>query len=200
MLTGASHERKDHVELNPAGRAILKAARFVPPAETPSDAYPFQLTTGRTAYHWHTRTKTGRVRRLNDAAPELWVELSPGDAEALGIEEGDLVRVESRRGQLEAPARISGIRSGVVFVPFHYGYWDTGTQRATLRAANELTLTAWDPVSKQPHSKLAPVRLVKVRSGSGRAAPAPVTTASEPVDGGTSGAGVGAAGRPAEGS
>jgi ferredoxin-nitrate reductase len=197
LLTGASHDRKDYAELNPAGRAILKAAQFVPPAETPSDAYPFELTTRRTAYHWHTRTKTGRVRRLNDAAPDPWIELSPGDAEALGIEEGDVVRIESPRGHLSAPARVAGIRDGVVFVPFHYGDWDVGTERSTSRAANELTLTAWDPVSKQPLSKLAAVRLVKVRGGSGRAAPAPVTTASEPVDGAASGTGVGSAGRSA---
>ena len=49
----------------------------------------------------------------------------------------------------------------MVFVPFHYGYWDLGPDAEPNRAANELTLTAWDPVSKQPHFKVAAVRLVK---------------------------------------
>ncbi len=63
------------------------------PTELPSPEYPFQLTTGRTVYHWHTRTKTGRAPQLQRAAPDAWVEISPADAERLGIEEGDLVRV-----------------------------------------------------------------------------------------------------------
>jgi anaerobic selenocysteine-containing dehydrogenase len=67
----------------------------------------------------------------------------------------DRIRVRSRRGVVEAPARIGGARPGVVFIPFHYGYWDGGEARA----ANELTLTSWDPVSKQPVFKVAAVRV-----------------------------------------
>ena len=70
------------------------------------------------------------------------------------------MRVESPRGAIEAPARIGEIRPGVVFVPFHYGYWDradAGPGDAAGRAANELTITAWDPVSKQPIFKIAAV-------------------------------------------
>ena len=101
--------------------------------------------TGRSVYHFHTRTKTGRAPELNAAAPEPWVELAPSDAEDLGIDEGDLVRVESRRGAVEVTTRCIGNRPGTVFLPFHYG--GSGT------AANELTLTSWDPVSKQPQFK-----------------------------------------------
>jgi len=91
----------------------------------------------------------------------VWAELSAPDAEELGIADGDMVRIESARGAIEAPARVNGIRKGVVFVPFHYGYWDTdSTEHA--RAANELTITAWDPVSKQPLFKLAAVSVRKV--------------------------------------
>src|SRR6185437_13580991 len=98
---------------------------------------------------------------LNAAAPEPWVELSAADAKQLDIEEGDLVRVESARGRLEAKARISGVREGVAFAPFHYGYWDTDGDGPGKhpRAANELTITAWDPVSKQPTFKVAAVRV-----------------------------------------
>jgi ferredoxin-nitrate reductase len=181
LLTGASHEQKHHAELNPNGRAILKAAHYSPPFEPIRDEYPFLLTTGRTIYHWHTRTKTARAPQLEQAAPEPWVELSSTDAEALGISEGDLVRVTSPRGSITVPARISGIRQGVVFVPFHYGYWDSGNgQESNGRAANELTLTAWDPVSKQPIFKTAAVNLERLEAGDG-SAPAPFQTASAPA-------------------
>jgi anaerobic selenocysteine-containing dehydrogenase len=183
LLTGAAFERKDHTDLGAAGRAVLKAADYQPPNESPSADYPLRLTTGRTAYQWHTRTKTAHAPQLNAAAPEPWVELSPADAKLLGIDEGDLVRVESARGRLAARARVSGVRDGVVFVPFHYGYWDTGDNGAgwRTRAANELTITAWDPVSKQPTFKVAAVRVEKLADGAGTPAPAPTTTASQPV-------------------
>ena len=184
LLTGAAYERKDHAELEANGRAILKTAPYAPPHEQPSDDYPFLFTTGRTAYHWHTRTKTGRAPQLQAAAPEAWVELAPADAQRLGIAEGDLVRVESPRGRIEAKARLTGIRDGVVFAPFHYGYWDEPDRAepdGRPRAANELTITDWDPVSHQPLFKLAAVRLEKVADSDGSPAPAPTTTASEPA-------------------
>jgi ferredoxin-nitrate reductase len=120
-------------------------------------------TTGRSPYHFHTSTKTGRSRRLNEAAPSVWVELSHADADRLGVAEGDLVRVESARGAMTGTARIGGGRDGVVFVPFHYGYWDTTGREPDGQptAANEFTLTEWDPVSKQPLFKLAAVRVTK---------------------------------------
>lgn len=71
-----------------------------------------------------------QARHRVAAAPDPWVEVSPGDARALGISEGDLVEVSSPRGSIQAPARISDIRDGVVFVPFHYGYSDTQDGRA----------------------------------------------------------------------
>ena len=129
-----------------------------------------QLTTGRSVYHFHTRTRTGRAPELNAAAPDVWVELSSADAESMGVSAGDPVRVESARGSVEGPARITEIRPGSVFVPFHYGYWDDGTagpNGAGPRAANEMTITAWDPVSKQPLFKLAAVRVSPVASSEG---------------------------------
>jgi predicted molibdopterin-dependent oxidoreductase YjgC len=102
--------------------------------------------------------------------------------------EGDLVRVESPRGRLEARARISGIREGVVFAPFHYGYFDQEGGAAPdghPRAANELTITEWDPASKQPLFKIGAVRLSRVADAGEAYAPAPTTTASSPVSDGT---------------
>ncbi|QQQ73611.1 nitrate reductase [Saccharothrix sp. 6-C] len=180
LLTGGATAPERYRARRPDGRAFLKAAEYAPPPEQPNEDYPFVCTTGRTAYHFHTRTKTGRSRRLRGAAPEPWVELSARDADALGVREGDLVRVESPRGRVEAPARVGRGRDGVVFVPFHYGYWDTDGDRHA-RAANELTMTEWDPVSKQPLFKLAAVRVTKLAGGTGPA-PAPTTTASAPHD------------------
>jgi anaerobic selenocysteine-containing dehydrogenase len=114
-------------------------------------------------YHFHTRTKTGRAPELDAAAPDVWVELSAEDASDLGVADGDLVRVESPRGAMEGPARVGGIRPGTVFVPFHYGYWDRDDGDRD-RAANELTITAWDPVSYQPIYKVGAVRLTKEAS------------------------------------
>jgi anaerobic selenocysteine-containing dehydrogenase len=164
LLTGAPREELEHRSLRAEGRAFLRAAEWVPPAEPPSDAFPLRLTTGRTVHHWHTRTKTGRAPELQAAAPEVWVELHQDDAAELGIAAGDRCRVVSPRGRIEAEARLGRPRRGQVFVPFHYGYWDLGDAGPTGpgRAANELTITAWDPVSKQPLFKTAAVRVEKV--------------------------------------
>ena len=72
----------------------------------------------------------------------------------------------SPRGSIEVPARLRDLREGVVFVPFHYGYWDLGEEAGPdgqPRAANELTMTIWDPVSKQPQLKTAAVKLERAR-------------------------------------
>ncbi|MER6051513.1 nitrate reductase [Streptomyces sp. NPDC001793] len=162
LATGAQHEPDEYRLHDPAGRAVLKAAHYLPPHELPDEDHPLQLTTGRCVYHWRTRTRTARVPELDDAAPEVWVELHPDDAHSRDIAEGDLVRVSSRQGEIEAPAVLRGSRPGLVFVPFHYGYFDRTDPGRHDRAANELTHTAWDPVSKQPVYKATPVRLTKV--------------------------------------
>lgn len=165
LLTGATTGSTAYRAADPAGRAVFKAAQYHPPAE-PTDAdYPLVFTTGRVVHHFHTRTKTRRSARLNAAAPEPWLELSASDADDLGIREGDLVEVRSRRGHLIVPARITDIRSGTVFAPFHYGYFDitgSGPDSGDPRAANEVTLPEWDPVSKQPVYKTAAVRVRRV--------------------------------------
>jgi ferredoxin-nitrate reductase len=184
LLTGAESTEMEHRALAPAGRAFLLAAEYQPPHEEPKEEYPFSYTTGRTIYHFHTRTKTARAPQLQDAAPEAWVELAPADAESLGLGEGDVVRVESPRGRLEAKARISGIKEGVVFAPFHYGYFDSDGPDTRPRAANELTITEWDPASKQPLYKVGAVKVTKIASAGGTPAPAPTTTASAPASDG----------------
>jgi anaerobic selenocysteine-containing dehydrogenase len=163
LLTGAELGETDYRAKQPAGRAILHAAEYRPSPEVTCGEYPLLLNTGRTVYHFHTRTRTGRAPELNAAAPEVWVELGEHDAEQLGLADGDTAVVRSPRGSLQAAVRVTGIRPGVVFVPFHYGYWDVGDEAGPPdgvgRAANELTITAWDPVSKQPLFKAGAVRV-----------------------------------------
>ncbi len=175
LLTGAARTAEEYRAKEPNGRAFLRAAEYVPPTEEPDADYPFFLTTGRVVYHFHTRTKTGRSKELRDAAPDAFIQVNEDDARRLGIGAGDMLRVTSRRGAAEAPARIGEIGPGTLFMPFHYGYWDDPGRP---RAANELTLYEWDPVSKQPHFKYAAVKLEKAE---GRALPQPDESKREDV-------------------
>ncbi len=158
LVTGAEISPEAYRANDPRGRAIIKPADYLPPSEEPDSRYPFWLTTGRVVYHWHTRTKTGRVEGLQSAAPRPFVEVSAQDAERLGIPDGSRVRVGSRRGVVEVEARIRDILPGHLFMPFHYG---DALEPEDGGAGNELTITDWDPVSKQPHVKFAAVWLAK---------------------------------------
>lgn len=174
IVTGAAYEANEYAAFDPKGKAFIKGAEWTPPPEQPDDHYPLFLTTGRVTYHWHTRTKTGRVPVLQAAAPEPIVELHADDAAALGVAEGDVIAVTSRRGEARGRARLSGIEPGVVFMPFHYGDWDHPGRES---AANNLTLSGWDAVSKQPYFKYAAVRVQRVAAGD-RTAPADPTQVS----------------------
>jgi anaerobic selenocysteine-containing dehydrogenase len=156
LATGAAITAEEYAARDPAGRAVIKGAEFLPPPEEPDDEYPFLLTTGRVTYHFHTRTKTGRSPDLQAAAPAVFVEMADVDAAAMNVTEGDRVEVRSRRGRVVAPVRLGGIEPGLVFIPFHYG--DDGSDDEP-SAANRLTLSGWDPVSKQPHFKYAAVAI-----------------------------------------
>ena len=183
LVTGAPLEPAEYKALNPQAKAIIKAAQYMRPHEVPSQDFPLQLITGRTLYHFHTRTKTGRAPQLQAAAPEVWVEMAEADAAAYGIVEGDVTEVSTPRGSVQAQVRISGIRTGVLFLPFHYGYWDTDRGHepdGAGRAANELTITDWDAASKQPIFKTAAASIKKLKSGTAPSS-APTTTASAPV-------------------
>jgi anaerobic selenocysteine-containing dehydrogenase len=96
----------------------------------------------------------------------VWAELAAEDVTSLGLDPGDLVDIVSPRGSIRAAVRAADVRAGTVFVPFHYGYWDTTGDRPAAgepgSAANELTVTDWDPVSKQPLFKASAARLVPV--------------------------------------
>jgi anaerobic selenocysteine-containing dehydrogenase len=168
LITGAAIDEVQYRGHDPAGRAIFRAADYHDPPEVPSDEYPLWLSTGRTVYHWHTRTKTGRSPQLRAAAPEVWVEVNTDDAQQLGLDDGSLAEVETPRGRVQARVRVGGIRAGCLFLPWHYGYWDRDAFGPDGRptAANELTISAWDPVSKQPLFKTAAARIRPVENDS----------------------------------
>lgn len=176
LITGGAISPEKYRADNPAGRAILKPAEYVPPSEEPDRQYPYLLTTGRLVYHFHTRTKTARAPALQGAAPDQTVEICADDASKLRIKDGDWVRISSRRGHIEAQVTIGEIEPGHLFLPFHFGYWDNPGRA---RAANELTLYEWDAVSKQPHFKYAAVKLKKVSKPS---LPQPETVDLRPED------------------
>jgi anaerobic selenocysteine-containing dehydrogenase len=139
-------------------RARFHAVEYRPPAEAPDTDFPFALTTGRVKDQWHTRTRTGKVRKLNASEPEPFIEISSGDARNLGIKSGGVVEVSSRRGSARLAARVTdSIRPGVVFVPFHWArLWSEAGD------INLLTSGAFDPVSKEPELKHCAVMLKRL--------------------------------------
>jgi predicted molibdopterin-dependent oxidoreductase YjgC len=146
----------------PDGRAALLSRDYIGPAETTDDEYPFVLTTGRLAWHFNTRTRTGRVRRLNAAAPDNFVEVHPEDAARLGIADGDEVEVASRRGSVRGAARLTDrVLPGMVYMNMHYG---RALGVGDGRLANLVTNPACDVHSMQPEFKFSAVRLARAVS------------------------------------
>ena len=124
LATGAEMTPEQYKALKAEGKASSSPPITCRRSKQPDDDYPLWYSTGRVVFHFHTRTKTARSRALQEAAPEPYVQLSEVEAERYGINNGDMVQVESRRGKISAPARVGGIEPGHVFVPFHYGNWD----------------------------------------------------------------------------
>jgi predicted molibdopterin-dependent oxidoreductase YjgC len=132
------------------GLGRFHAIEFKEAVELPNQEYPFTLTTGRMMFHWHTGTMTRRSEKLEQEAAEAYVELHPEDAERIGLNGNERVRVASRRGEIELRARVTPhIRPGVVFIPFHYAE----------AAANKLTNSALDPTAKIPEYKVCAVKI-----------------------------------------
>ncbi len=135
------------------GKGKFAALEYKPPKERPDDTYPLVLTTGRSLFHYHTGTMTRKSKGLNELKGEEEVEINPQDAKALGIADGDKVRVISRRGKVIARAKVTNsLMKGVVFMTFHFAE----------SATNLLTNPALDPVSKIPELKFCAVRVEKV--------------------------------------
>ena len=143
------------------GRAAFFARPCLPPAEQPDVDFPFVLTNGRVAHQWHTLTKTGKVPSLNRLNPEPFLEIHPVDAERLGLHQGALVRVYSRRGFAAYPALVTTrVRPGECFAPIHWN-----DQFGENLVVNVATSEAVDPISLQPEFKFTAVKLSKVAAG-----------------------------------
>lgn len=135
------------------GRGLFMPVHQVDSAEMPDEEYPFAFTTGRILYHYHTMTMTGRVEGLMKKASTNYVEINEITANKMGIEDGDMVKLTSRRGEIQVAARITDIiDENVLFMPFHFAEG----------AANYITSTAIDPIAKIPELKVAAVRLEKI--------------------------------------
>ena len=141
----------------PNGKLALGLHRHEAPAERTDQDYPLLLITGLVAAQFHSRTRTGRVERLNNAVPEPFVEIHPRDAGELAVEDGDLVEVSSRRGRIKARARVTEtMREGAIFIPYHFGDLAGPDQ-----AVNSLTHRAFDEFAHQPEYKACAVRVTK---------------------------------------
>jgi formate dehydrogenase alpha subunit len=136
------------------GKGKFHAIDYLAPAEMPDVAYPYFLTTGRMFAHFHTGTMTRISSHLDREQTTGYVSISPADAAALDVHEGDVLVLTSRRGRMEAPARISvSLKPGTVFMPIHFGENPT----------NVLTNSeAFDPVAKIPEFKVSAVRIEKL--------------------------------------
>ncbi|NCW31109.1 MAG: formate dehydrogenase subunit alpha, partial [Alphaproteobacteria bacterium] len=133
------------------GRARFTPASIIPPAETPDTDYPMILTTGRQLEHWHTGSMTRRATVLDAVEPQANASLHPRTLRKLGVEAGDMVTIETRRGAISIMARADrAVAEDMVFVPFAY----------VEAAANILTNPVVDPFGKIPEFKFAACRVL----------------------------------------
>ncbi len=134
----------------PRGKAAFSIVRYRPSQELPDNEYPFLLSTGRQLFQYHTGSMTRKIDAINRISPEAYVEIHPDDAKQLGIQDGRRVKVSSRRGSISLKTIISDrpLR-GMLFIPFHFRE----------AAANVLTSTALDPLSKIPELKVCAVKV-----------------------------------------
>ncbi|HEX5226112.1 MAG TPA: nitrate reductase [Bryobacteraceae bacterium] len=136
------------------GRAKFIGVDWEPFPEQPGRDFPFILNTGRTVEHWHTRTKTREVPILEHLSPRAWLEMNPRDAKHLGLRSHDRVEVVSQRGSVSnIELRLTEITApGQVFMPFHF--FETNV--------NEVTQSAFDPISREPNYKQCAVRVARM--------------------------------------
>jgi formate dehydrogenase major subunit len=134
----------------PDGLGHFQVVEFKPPAEVPDEEYPYFLTTGRSIFHYHTGAMTRRTPKLIDEVPLGFVEVNPDDAIKAGIKNKDVVILETRRGSIEAEAKVTDeVPPGLLFVPFHFPN----------SCANVLTISALDPSAKCAETKVCAVKM-----------------------------------------
>ena len=135
----------------PNGMATFSPCEWAAPHEWPDEEYPFIANTGRNLYHYHSGSMSRRGPS-GKYVKELYIEVNPVDAAAMGVKEGEKVKVTSRRGDVTGIARITeSVPEKMVFVPFHFGE----------APANMLTASVWDPTSETPPFKVSAVKVSK---------------------------------------
>jgi formate dehydrogenase alpha subunit len=135
------------------GRGLLTRIEHTPSVEPPDDEYPYILSTGRTLYHYHTGSMTRRSKSLNNYISDAYCEINKNDMHKLNINNGEKIKVTSRRGEIEIAVLMSDKpTNGSIFIPFHFAE----------AAANKLTLDKLDPVAKIPEYKVCAVKIEKL--------------------------------------
>jgi formate dehydrogenase alpha subunit len=142
-----------HVDKFTRGRGRFMPLEYKASAEAISPDYPLLLTTIRSLFHYHTGSMTRKVAGLNALCPREVVEINPKDAAELGVSDGAMVKVISRRGEVIANAKVTEDSPvGVVSMTFHFAESPT----------NMLTNPTLDPVAKIPELKVCAVRVEKL--------------------------------------
>jgi predicted molibdopterin-dependent oxidoreductase YjgC len=133
-------------------QAPFSVVLYEPPVDELDEDYPFRLTTGRRLDSYNTGVQTGSY--TSPLRREETLDISPEDAERLGVREGERVRIASRRGEVEAPVRLAlGLRPGLLFMTLHF------PDQVDI---NNLTIDAWDPKSGTAEFKATAVQVEKV--------------------------------------
>ncbi|MEO5583568.1 MAG: molybdopterin-dependent oxidoreductase [Saprospiraceae bacterium] len=137
-------------------KAIIHAVDDINHSESIGTSFPLILTTGRIRDQWHTRSRTGKVNKLNQHIKSNYLEIHPVDAEIRGIQQDSIVDIFNARGNLRVKVKISkDIKQGVVFLPMHWGK----ILNSDLHRTNNLTHSLVDPKSKEPDFKYSAVQV-----------------------------------------
>lgn len=138
----------------PSGKGILFACDWRPPVEPVDKEWPLVLCTVREVGHYSCRSMTGNCHALSAQADEPGrVQINLEDARSLGISQGELVWIVSRRGRVISRAEI-GERTNQGAIYMTYQWW--------IGACNELTIDSLDPIAKTPEFKYCAVRVEKI--------------------------------------
>ena len=132
------------------GKGRFEAVEYRPPFEVEDEEYPLVLSTGRTLYHYNAATQTRRSEGLSGKQPEGFVEIHPRHARRMGVEDGQMVEVVTRRSRVKARAMLSRqVRYNAIWMPFHFPEMRT----------NELTVDAGDAVTGTGEYKVCAARI-----------------------------------------
>jgi ferredoxin-nitrate reductase len=146
----------DHQFHTPDKKAKIHSFSDENRSEPLTPTHPLILTTGRIRDQWHTRSKTGKVTKLNQHISESFLEINPLDAKSRNIKDDELIEIYSLRGNARVKAKFSNdIKPGLVFMPMHWGL----IKNNDLHRVNNLTNNLVDPISKEPDFKYSAVEV-----------------------------------------